>query len=258
VLADGEMIVGDGTTDPVAESGATLRTSIGVGTGDSPTFTGLTLSSGLTTQGQSAISIEPFSTGAGQTGEIRFLELAASGTNYIGFKAPDALAGNVIWTLPATDSSGTQFLSSDGAGTLSWAASSTSFASIAETDTGTETAKAVTPDGLAGSNYGEKGYCIAPFESDTDCAVGDGKVAFTVPSTIDGWNLVDVIASCHTKGTTGTMDIQVRARSAGVDTDMLSTKVTMADTEFFASDGVVDGANDDVVEGNEIITVGNY
>lgn len=29
VLADGEMIVGDGTTDPVAESGATLRTSIG-------------------------------------------------------------------------------------------------------------------------------------------------------------------------------------------------------------------------------------
>jgi hypothetical protein len=31
VLSDGEMIVGDGTTDPVAESGATLRTSIGVG-----------------------------------------------------------------------------------------------------------------------------------------------------------------------------------------------------------------------------------
>ena len=39
VLSDGEMIVGDGTTDPVAESGATLRTSIGVGTGDSPQFT---------------------------------------------------------------------------------------------------------------------------------------------------------------------------------------------------------------------------
>jgi hypothetical protein len=39
VLADGAMIVGDGTTDPVPESGATLRTSIGVGTGDSPQFT---------------------------------------------------------------------------------------------------------------------------------------------------------------------------------------------------------------------------
>lgn len=43
VLADSEMVVGDGTTDPVAESGATLRTSIGVGTGDSPQFTGIEL-----------------------------------------------------------------------------------------------------------------------------------------------------------------------------------------------------------------------
>jgi hypothetical protein len=39
VLANSEMLVGDGTTDPAIESGATLRTSIGVGTGDSPTFT---------------------------------------------------------------------------------------------------------------------------------------------------------------------------------------------------------------------------
>jgi hypothetical protein len=39
VLTDSQMIVGDGSTDPVAESGATLRTSIGVGTGDSPQFT---------------------------------------------------------------------------------------------------------------------------------------------------------------------------------------------------------------------------
>jgi len=31
VLADSELIVGDGTTDPVAESGDTLRTSVGVG-----------------------------------------------------------------------------------------------------------------------------------------------------------------------------------------------------------------------------------
>lgn len=47
-LADGEMLVGDGTTDPAIESGATLRTSIGVGTGDSPSFAGLTLASALT------------------------------------------------------------------------------------------------------------------------------------------------------------------------------------------------------------------
>jgi hypothetical protein len=43
VLSDGQMIVGDGTTDPVAESGATLRSSIGVGTGDSPQFTAVNI-----------------------------------------------------------------------------------------------------------------------------------------------------------------------------------------------------------------------
>jgi len=46
VLADSEFIVGDGTTDPVAESGNTARTSLGLGTGDSPTFTAQTLSAG--------------------------------------------------------------------------------------------------------------------------------------------------------------------------------------------------------------------
>lgn len=42
-LGDGEMLVGDGTTDPAIESGATLRTSIGVGTGDSPQFTAVNI-----------------------------------------------------------------------------------------------------------------------------------------------------------------------------------------------------------------------
>ena len=44
VLSDGQIIVGDGSTDPVAESGATLRTSIGVGTGDTPQFYGANVS----------------------------------------------------------------------------------------------------------------------------------------------------------------------------------------------------------------------
>lgn len=55
VLANGEMIVGDGTTDPVAESGTTLRSSIGVGTTDDVQFNSL----GVGT------------TASGTTGEIR-------------------------------------------------------------------------------------------------------------------------------------------------------------------------------------------
>jgi hypothetical protein len=45
-LTDGNIIVGDGT-HWVAESGATLRTSAGLGTGDSPTFAGLTVTNYL-------------------------------------------------------------------------------------------------------------------------------------------------------------------------------------------------------------------
>jgi hypothetical protein len=44
-VTDGNIIVGNGTTW-VAESGNTARTSLGLGTGDSPTFTALTLSNG--------------------------------------------------------------------------------------------------------------------------------------------------------------------------------------------------------------------
>ena len=57
-LGDGEFIVGDGSGDPVAESGATLRTSIGIGTGDSPQFTDLTLTGGDITLTNAATDID--------------------------------------------------------------------------------------------------------------------------------------------------------------------------------------------------------
>ena len=43
VLADSEMIVGDGSTDPVAESGDTLRISVGVGSSSTWQITGLNI-----------------------------------------------------------------------------------------------------------------------------------------------------------------------------------------------------------------------
>jgi hypothetical protein len=67
-----------------------------------------------------ALTLNPFGTSAGNTNELRFAELAAGGTNYVGFKAPDALAANIIWTLPGADGSSGQVLSTNGSGTLSW------------------------------------------------------------------------------------------------------------------------------------------
>ena len=124
-------------------------------------------------------------------------------------------------------------------------------ATIAETDTGTDATRAVTPDGLAGSIFGTKGFTISLFQSDVSVATGDGKTAFTVPASVNGMNLVNVVASVHTQGVTGATDVQVRRRRAGVNADMLSTKVTLG-AEFFASDEVIDLANDDVLTGDQI------
>ena len=48
VLTDGQILVGDGDGDPVAESGATLRTSIGVGTGNNVQFTDVNATGNIT------------------------------------------------------------------------------------------------------------------------------------------------------------------------------------------------------------------
>ncbi len=44
----------------------------------------------------------------------------ANGVNYIGFKSPDLLGGNVVWTLPGSDGTVGQVLTTDGLGVLSW------------------------------------------------------------------------------------------------------------------------------------------
>jgi hypothetical protein len=92
---------------------------------------------------------------------------------------------------------------------------------------------------------------IVPFESDTDTAVGNGTVGFTVPASMTAHNLASAIAAVHTKGVTGTLDIQIRRRRAGTDADMLSTKITVGD-EWYAADGVIDTSNDDIQTGDHI------
>ncbi|WP_413612342.1 tail fiber domain-containing protein [Bdellovibrio sp. HCB-110] len=50
--------------------------------------------------------------------EVRFADSDSS--NYVGFKSPGTVASNKIWTLPTTDGSSGQVLSTDGSGALSW------------------------------------------------------------------------------------------------------------------------------------------
>ena len=61
-VTDSAMIVGDGS-NYVLESGATLRTSIGVGTGDSPQFTNVTLTGDIVSLSNADVDIAPHGTG---------------------------------------------------------------------------------------------------------------------------------------------------------------------------------------------------
>ncbi|HAT75033.1 MAG TPA: hypothetical protein DCS28_03275, partial [Candidatus Moranbacteria bacterium] len=84
------------------------------------TTSGRITAAGFTTNIQNGFQFNPYDTGAGDTGEIRFLELAANGTSYIGFKSPDAITSSYIWTLPGAEGTPNNVLITDGSGNLSW------------------------------------------------------------------------------------------------------------------------------------------
>ena len=76
--------------------------------------------------GNNQVELHPIGASPGNTNEVRFLELAANGSNYTGFKSPDSLAGNVMYTLPVADGTSGQVLSTNASGVLSWVTASAS------------------------------------------------------------------------------------------------------------------------------------
>jgi len=52
---------------------------------------------------------------------LKLYEDTDNGTNYVSFKAPDTIAANVTWTLPAADGTSAQVLQTNGSGVLSFA-----------------------------------------------------------------------------------------------------------------------------------------
>ena len=96
----------------------------------SPTFTGtVTIPSGANIAGYATTaSLSSYATTASPafTSDIELSAQAplkfmdANSSNYVAFRAPATVGSNIVWTLPANDAAGT--LTSDGSGTLSWAA----------------------------------------------------------------------------------------------------------------------------------------
>lgn len=125
----------------------------------------------------------------------------------------------------------------------------------AETTTGTSTAKYVSPDGLAGSDYGKRVVGILVSDPAGDAiTTGDGKTYFRVPSVMNGYNLVAIAGSLTTASSSGIPTIQIR--NSTQTADMLTTKLTIdaseTDSSTATTPAVIDTANDDVATGDKL------
>ena len=137
------------------------------------------------------------------------------------------------------------------------AAGKVELATAAETTTGTDTGRAVTPDGLSGSVFGQVVIPVLVEGGGTDLATGDALNGnfIRIPAKANGMNLVDIECTVFAAGTTGTTDIQIR--NVTDTADMLSTKATIdsgeTDTSSAATPAVINTATDDVATGDILV-----
>ena len=111
---DGADDISLATIDHTANTVNWLDSTVSI-TGLSTTATGtvLTLSDTATTSTVNLI--------IDNDKEIRFREATANGTNYVSLSAPASLSADVTFTLPATDGTSGQVLTTNGSGVLSFA-----------------------------------------------------------------------------------------------------------------------------------------
>lgn len=111
------------------------------------------------------------------------------------------------------------------------------------------------PFGIPPSEPVRRDVLLIPTLPTTAVAVGDGQIYFTVPSSLNGFNLSGAAASLPGAASiSGAVTVQVARVRAGVAVDMLSTAVTIDEGETSsytaATPAVVNALNDDVQTGD--------
>jgi hypothetical protein len=135
-------------------------------------------------------------------------------------------------------------------------------ATAAETTTGTDGTRAVTPDGLAGSDFGKDVLMAEVIADATALTTGDGKLYIPVPAKLNGWLAVGVSAHVGAAvSSSGAVNVDIAncaavatgIRCSGTVTDLLSTNLTVDanedGSETAAAAAVIDTANDDLATG---------
>jgi hypothetical protein len=136
--------------------------------------------------------------------------------------------------------------------------SSTSLATIAETNTGTSTTRAVSPDGLAGSVHGEKVIQMVVIDFAVALTTGNGKFYFHVPSTLNGFDIVH--AHAETFGDPSGTTITIGLYNVTDSVEILSGLLTIG-IGYFGSDEsggsftINSGAGYDALATNDVLRV---
>jgi len=243
LLGNSEMIVGNGSTDPVAESGATLRTSIGVGTGDSPLFTGVSIGNAdttLTRQGGGDINVEgnliyraggtdvavaDGGTGASTLNNLITLTTHTSGNYVKNITTSTGISGGA-------DSEGAEI-------TLTIDASQTQITAVGDLDGGSIT-----------SNFGSINNGSSAITTTGTVTTGPLVIVGDISTAAaQDWDLVDANASALSFDTNGKAGILNIVTSTGTEGVTMSGALNVTGLATLASVDINAGAIDNVTIG---------
>jgi hypothetical protein len=139
-------------------------------------------------------------------GEIRFTE-TGGGSDYVGFKAPSSITTSRIYTLPSSDGTSGQVLSTDGSGALSW---STPSAGVTDGDKGDITV------GSGGSSWIIDNDVITNAKIKSDAAIAYSKLATMTAGSVLLGNASNVATVTALSGDVTVSSTGVTAIGAGV------------------------------------------
>lgn len=99
-------------------------------------------------------------------------------------------------------------------------------------------------------------FQVKVFDDATILSTGNGKASVFIPNDLDGLILTKVQAHVTTVSSSGAITVMVRRNRGGADADMLSTAITIdqseKDSATAATPPVINASNDDVLDADEI------
>lgn len=84
-------------------------------------------------------------------------------------------------------------------------------------------------------------------DEDTENTSGDeAKLGIPIPDELSGWVIIDYVVTTHTLGEDDNCTFNLVKRSSGVEVDVLSSPVTLTDVDYFANNGTINPANQEI------------